>query len=96
MNIAVSARAGATFEGDDNLWWVTGGYFGRSTDRTEILNAFDNSFSNGVNLPKPMYVHNMVNVNNTHMVLLGGEADPNSDECFMFDRYFYRPIYILW
>ena len=77
------------FEGDDNVWWITGGDNTQSTvealDTTELYDATTNSFTYGVDLPKEMLYHNLVNVNSTHMVVLGG-ADV-SDEAFIFDKY---------
>ena len=71
----------AMFEGDDSIWWITGGWNG---DSTETYNALDDSFVPGPDLPKYMYYHNLVNVNNTHMVVLGGQS--TTDETFIFDR----------
>ena len=84
MNEAKYAAAAAMFEGDDDIWMITGGYDGNSLDSTESFNVDDNSFSYGLNLPKEVHYHNLVNVNNTHMVLLGG--DDFSDEIFIMDR----------
>ena len=71
------------FEDDDSIWWVTGGaYAGPNSKSTEV---FDNdTFSKGPELPKIMSRHNLINVNNTHMVTLGGNRV--SDEAFIFDR----------
>ena len=67
----------AMFEDDSNIWWITGGQDSDLNDRftTEIFNASDNTFAFGAPLPTALYLHNLVNVNGTHMVLLGGQDD---------------------
>ena len=78
--------AAAMFQDEPNIWWVTGGYNGVSAlSSTEVYNATRNIFSYGVEMPMEMSYHNLVNVNNTHMVLLGGQY-PGCDEVFIFDR----------
>lgn len=75
------------FQGDDSVWWVTGGRVDSIYwNSTEIFNAMDNQFVYGIDLPKNMYYHNLINVNSTHMVVLGGKVD--SEEVFIFDRYY--------
>lgn len=75
--------ASAMFEGDENYWWITGGLNGEAElNSSEILNANDNSFSMGIDIPIPMSHHNQVNINNTHMALLGSL----SEEVYLFDR----------
>ena len=90
MNEERSYSASAMLEGDDSIWWITGGTNGNYLDSTEVFSVNDSSFTFGVNLPKKMYVHNLVNVNQTHMVLLGGEY--TSDEVYITDRYTYYCI----
>ena len=77
----------AMFEGDDSIWWITGGnsYPDYDSDTTEIFGVKNNSFACGVDLPKELEYHNLVNVNQTHMVLLGGQD--LSDEIYIIDRY---------
>ena len=82
MNEGRVYGAAAMFEGDDSIWWVSGGSGGYST---EIFNTLDNSFTFSIDLPKALYYHNLVNVNNTHMVVLGGQVI--TDEIFIFDKY---------
>lgn len=65
---------------------ISGGYHNGDLNQTEVYNVIDDDFSNYVPLPKTMVYHNLVNVNNTHMVALGG--DDYSDEVFIYDRYF--------
>ena len=73
------------YEDDDSVWWVTGGYDQNyDLSSTEVFDVNENSFSYGVNLPKELHYHNLVNVNNTHMVLLGGQE--HSNEVFIIDR----------
>ncbi len=82
------------FEGNDSIWWITGGYYaGSDLHSTEVFNAEDESFTRGINLPKEMSYHNLVNVNSTHMVVLGGIV--TSDEIFIFDRYTVYKIMII-
>ncbi len=75
------------FENDTDTWWVTGGgYFGLGDVKrsTEVFDVLDNGFEFSVDLPKVMRYHNLVNVNNTHMVLLGGQD--TSNDIFVIDR----------
>ena len=82
------------FEGDDNTWWVTGGYNGvASLSTTEIYNFDNNSFSTGPYLPTSLYNHNLVNVNNTHMVVLGGEF--SSREIFILDKSVHKNVSLI-
>ena len=87
MNVARGYAASAMFENDDSIWWITGGYDGTEIQDTEIFNVNNNSFSNTIDLPKAMWVHNLVNVNNTHMVVLGGRD--NTDEVYYINRFYY-------
>ena len=82
---------GAMFEGDDDVWWVTGGYDGFYVlEDTEIFDVNEERFTTGIDLPKEMHDHNLVNVNNTHMVLLGGFE--TTDEVFIIDRLVYETM----
>ncbi len=78
--------AGAMFENDANVWWITGGYDGISDRRiTFFYNALNDTFTDSqVNLPKDMYRHNLVNVNNTHMALLCGNQE--TYDSYLFNR----------
>ena len=69
------------FENDDSSWFVTGG---NDSLATEVYNVNGNSFEFSVDLPKTMRYHNLVNVNETHMVVLGGNEI--SDEVFIMER----------
>ncbi len=82
MNEDRNEFASAMFEDDDDIWWVTGGI--HSPFSTEFFSVSKNSFTYSVELPKKMYQHNLVNVNQTHMVLLGGQIP--SDEVYIIDR----------
>lgn len=76
---------GVKFEGDDQNWFVTGGYNdGNYNAYNEKFNVVDNDFSDSVSLPKATYFHNLVSVNYTHMVLLGGHEA--TTEVLIFDR----------
>ena len=78
------SAAAAQFTAD--LWWVTGGHHNGSTlDTTELYNANTGAFASYVDLPKPMEAHNVVALNETHMVLLGGHSPTN--DAYLFDRY---------
>ena len=84
MNVERYSASGAMFENDDSIWWVTGGYNGEYLQSTEVFNVNDNSFTNGIDLPKGLDDHNLITVNSTHMVLLGGQD--YTDEVFIIDR----------
>lgn len=83
MSLERAYSAAAQF-GDTGLWWVTGGYYLNSLSSTELYDSVTNRFSPYIDLPKALGYHNLVNINNTHMVLLGGSEDTN--EAFMFNR----------
>lgn len=76
------------FEGNDNTWWVTGGLteYGISLDSSEEYHGTSGIFLGGRDLPKEMDSHNLVNVNSSDMVALGGQY-PGSDEVFLYSRY---------
>lgn len=81
------ASAAAQFA-DTGLWWITGGYlfidgpvYLRST---ELYDSSTETFTNYVDLPEGLSFHNLVNINSTHMVVLGGPV-PSAD-VYMFDR----------
>ena len=76
---------GSKFESDDDFWWIAGGYASDPLDSTEYYNATTNRFSYGVDLPVRKSYANLVNVNKTHMVLVGG--DEYSDDIYIIDRY---------
>ena len=63
----------------NNLWWITGG-----GSTTELYNATDEQFYPYVDLPKSMSKHNIININVTHTVLLGGSA--STDEVYVFNQ----------
>ena len=82
-------RAGASaamFEGDDQYWWVTGGSesndYGQRT--TEMYDVLSNQFHNHTDLPYATDLHGLVNVNNTHSVLLCGRDE--SSQVDIYDR----------
>lgn len=84
MNEIRHMAAAAMFEVDEENWWVTGGSRNGDLRSTEVFNVRDRTFSYGVDLPTGMRYHNLVNVNHTHMVVLGG--DIYSDDIFIIDR----------
>lgn len=63
------------FEGDEDIWWVTGGYYNANEllKSTEVFSVQSNSFSFGLDLLTKNAYHNLVNINSTHMVLVGGQ-----------------------
>ncbi len=63
---------------------MTGGYDGDFLSSTEMYDSATKRFSPYIDLPKAIGYHNLVNINNTHMVLLGGNDDTN--EAFIFNR----------
>ena len=72
--------AAIMWEGDDHIWWITGGYnyYNYHLRSTESFDVLDDGFSRDILLPKEMHNHNLINVNATHTVLLGGNDE--SDE----------------
>ena len=80
-----SYAAAAMFEGLDDLWWITGGYNAMVYISTETYATAENDFVPSVVLPQEVWHHNLINVNNTHMVIVGSEAP--SDEIVIYDRY---------
>ena len=91
MFVERAFAAAAMFEGDDNIWWITGGDNSdllHYIESTEVFDVESNSFSFGADLPKEVAKHNLVNINSTHMVMLGGTDEDN--EVFIFDRYVYN------
>ncbi len=87
MNDVSFAASGSMFECDDSIWWITGGFDEgfSDLDSNDVFSVNGNSFSYGVKLPKEMAVHNLINVNNTHMVVLGGYSS-SADEVYIIDR----------
>ena len=83
MALARSNSAGAHFSPDE--YWITGGYVSllNETDSTELYTA-GSGFANYTDLPRRMKKHNLVALNATHMMALGG--DPRSAEVSIFDR----------
>ena len=77
------------FEGDDNNWWVGGGGILKTSYRSsEVFNTDSNNFTYGIALPGRKTSVNLVNVNNTHMVML------KSNKAFITDRYVNSILYI--
>ncbi len=76
--------AGATFNGT-NLWMISGGSgIVGLENSTEIYDVVNGRFYPYVDMPVKLKGHNMVNVNNTHMVVLGG--DEQTDQVYLYDR----------
>ena len=85
MTFNRSGAAGAMFEGDDESWWITGGYGDDlSLNSTETYTVTANGFGLDVDMPKELNFHNLINVNCTHMVVLGGNFP--SHDVFIYDR----------
>ncbi len=78
--------AGAAKFGTSGLWWVTGGYNDDDLQlqSTELYDADTMTFAPYVDLPRPVAYHNLVNINDTHMIMLGG--DDFSHDVHLFDR----------
>ena len=74
MNSVRAGAAGVMFEGDDQFWWVTGGaYYGiNNVNTTELYDRVTKQFTYYSEMPYETDLHNLINVNNTHTVLLGG------------------------
>lgn len=75
------------FEGDDQYWWVTGGsesYDYNLQQSTEIYDVLSNQFNSFTDIPYATDLHTLVNVNNTHTVLLSGREE--SSQVYMYNR----------
>ncbi len=75
---------------NETHWWVTGGW---NTQKkwirsTEVYDSRSKQFQRYVDMPKGLSLHNLVKVNQTHFVILGGQVTPN--QAYMFDRYEFR------
>ena len=68
-------------EDNSDLWWVTGGSGGGAT--SEMYHASINRFLDDSYIPKQISFHNLINVNNTHTVMLGGSS--LTDQTYIFD-----------
>ena len=58
-----------------DIWWITGGQGGDSDpefNTTEVYSNSNGHFTSYVNLPRPASFHNLVAINETHFVFLGG------------------------
>ena len=65
---------------------ISGGYnFDGVLSSTEIYDAELDKFEAYVDMPKALDYHVLVNVNSTHMVLVGGRSP--SKDIYLFDRY---------
>lgn len=72
------SAAATMFEGNEDLWWVTGGELDDvKLKTTEIYNS-SSGFESSIDLPKRLEHHNLVNINETHTVLLGGDILSNN------------------
>ena len=68
----------------EDLWWIVGGNSGNEVLKsTEIYNATSRQFSQYIDLPIPMYFHNIFNINQTHVALI---SPYETDYIFIFDR----------
>lgn len=93
MNENRGFAASAQFGFNTGLWWITGGHNNLNVNglkTTELYDAATNEFTPYFDLPTLLDEHNMVNINSTHMVVLGGGYA--TDQVFMFDRG-YRFLY---
>ncbi len=76
----------AQFEGDDDLWWVTGGRNGTVVSAsTEMFSESANQFTFKSYLPIELEFHEMVNINNSHTIVLGDETATSN--VYLYDRY---------
>ncbi len=55
------------------------------TNTTTMYNQSRNEFDKDVYLPDDLYEHNVVNVNSTHMVVIGA-GNMESDLAWIYDR----------
>ena len=65
-------RHAAAVKMSPTKWWITGGYYGSSGSSFTEVYEEGRGFTGFVELPGQQYLHNMVKVNETHYVLLGG------------------------
>ena len=86
MQEARQDSAAIKWEGDDQFWWITGGFNGYNfyLRSTETFDALADEFSRDILLPGEFRQHNLVNVNSTHTVLLGGMS--GTDEVYYIEK----------
>ena len=86
MNQKRAWSAAATFEGNDQFWWITGGSPASTynVESTELYDATTNEIQYYADLPIQNDLHSLVNVNDTHTVMLGGRVA--SRDVYVFDR----------
>ena len=65
-------------------WWITGGWDDGTRSSTELYNVVANEFTLHVELPETKEAHNLVRVNETH-IMLTGDWDPTR-KSWMFDQ----------
>ena len=61
---------------DDDHWWVTGGWGDSSALTTSeiYVGGVEDAFYEDVDLPVDLYHHNLVRINDTHHIMLGGDT----------------------
>ena len=81
MNINREKAATAIVQ---DLWWITGGRNPTGyLSSTELFNYVNESFSNYIELPAQLDVHNLIPYDNSFVMLLGGQLITN--KTFIFD-----------
>ena len=68
-------------------WWITGGYNGVEDllSSTEIYEADMNIFKRYLDLPMPMEYHNILAVNSSTVIILGGHEATDKFHIYNFD-----------
>ena len=64
-------------------WWTTGGFIGLYLKSTEVYDYVTSDFAPFMDLPAPRDFHNLVKINESFIMLLGGQEAFN--ETFLFD-----------
>ncbi len=85
-SLNVKRQSAAAIRLSDDLWWITGGhdpYTKENHMSTELYYASRKQFELYVDLPRAMYQHNMVKINQTTTLVF----DPLDKDIFSFDRY---------
>lgn len=85
-NMTCNRYEAASLMLNKDQWWITGGNDGSSfLDSAEVYDVKTNQFQiQHVALPKPIGHHNLVKIDETRFVLLGGNSD--SDKVHVYDR----------
>ena len=90
-NMSWHRKEPTTVNLSDDEWWLTGGYNGYIeesgiTNTTEIYTT-GVGFSPFIDLHDPRFRHNVVKINSTHLMVVGGDCHGGKcKDSWMFDR----------